>query len=157
MDPPGTENDKSDLSGKPDLDGVPNVDQLKAMVRQLLMERFQLTSHREKKELSVYAITVAKTGLKIHKIESDEGNLPGFGGRGPGNIFVRNSNMTEFAGFLQSRLVDRPVVDQTELTDKYDFSLSGRPTPRDSRPPRLRRPMRTRHPISSPPFSSSWD
>ncbi|MGD1069242.1 MAG: TIGR03435 family protein [Bryobacteraceae bacterium] len=125
--PAWIENDKYDLSGKPDLDGIPNVDQLKAMLQQLLTERFQIASHREKKELSVYAITVAKTGLKINKTENGGGNLPGFGGRGPGNIFVRNSNMTEFAGFLQSRIVDRPVVDQTALTGKYDFSLKWTP------------------------------
>jgi uncharacterized protein (TIGR03435 family) len=35
--------------------------------------------------------------------------------------------MGDFAIFLQSRIVDRPVVDQTELTDRYDFTLTWQP------------------------------
>jgi uncharacterized protein (TIGR03435 family) len=35
--------------------------------------------------------------------------------------------MAEFAEFLQSRLVDRPAVDQTGLTDRYDFQLRWTP------------------------------
>jgi uncharacterized protein (TIGR03435 family) len=35
--------------------------------------------------------------------------------------------MTEFAQFLQLRILERPVVDQTGLTDRYDFTLEWRP------------------------------
>lgn len=118
--------DKYDVTGKPDQPGVPNVTQLRTMVQKLLVDRCQLTFHHEKKELSVYAITIAKTGLKISKSQST-GNLPGFGGRGPGNIAVQNSTMAEFAEFLQSSIVDRPAVDQTGLTDRYDFQLKWTP------------------------------
>jgi uncharacterized protein (TIGR03435 family) len=131
--PAWIENERYDLTGKPDQAGVPNVSQLQAMVQKLLTERFGLTFHREKKELSVYAITVAKSGLKLNKTENSTGNLPGFGGRGPGSIAVRNSNMADFAGFLQGRILDRPVVDQTALTDRYDFTLKW--TPDTAQPP----------------------
>jgi len=124
--PAWLESDKYDVTGKPDQPGVPNVTQLRTMVQKLLVDRFQLTFHHEKKELSVYAITVAKTGLKISKSQG-AGNLPGFGGMGPGAIRVQNSTMAEFAEFLQSRLVDRPAVDQTGLTDRYDFQLKWTP------------------------------
>jgi uncharacterized protein (TIGR03435 family) len=125
--PSWMESDKYDVSGKPDTPGIPNVMQLQSMVQKFLTERFQLTFHREKRELSAYAITVAKTGLKIAKTENVGGNLPGFGGRGPGSIAVRNSTMADFAFFLQSRILDRPVVDQTELSDRYDFTLKWTP------------------------------
>jgi len=125
--PAWADNERFDITGKPDQPGVPNVDQLRSMVQKMLAERFELAFHREKKELAVYAITVAKTGLKLTKTENGGGNLPGFGGRGPGNIAVRNSNMADFAGFLQSRILDRPVVDQTSLTDRYDFGLKWTP------------------------------
>jgi uncharacterized protein (TIGR03435 family) len=126
--PAWMESEKYDLSGKPDLPGMPNVEQLKTMVQKLLADRFQLTFHRDKKELSVYALTVAKGGPKLNKSES-AGTLPGFGGRGPGNVMVRNSGMGEFAGFLQSRIVEKPVVDQTGLTGRYDFTLKWTPDP----------------------------
>ena len=123
------EADKFDILAKPDTPGVPNVTQLRSMVQKLLAERFGLEFHREQKELSAYVITVDKAGVKMAKVEGNRGNLPGFGGRGPGAIGVRNSTMTEFAGFLQARLLERPVVDQTGLTDRYDFTVEWKPDP----------------------------
>jgi len=35
--------------------------------------------------------------------------------------------MTEFADFLQARILERPVVDQTGLGDRYDFTLEWKP------------------------------
>ena len=125
--PAWMESEKFDVTGKPDQAGIPNLTQLKTMVRKLLADRFQLTFHREKKELSVYAITVAKTGPKLAKSAANSGSLPGFGGRGPGSIIVRNSTMVDFAGFMQSRILDRPVVDQTGLSDHFDFTLQWTP------------------------------
>ena len=124
--PAWVETEKYDLTGKPDRPGMPNDRQVKAMVQKLLSERFQLSFHREKKELSAYTITVGKNGPKLAKNETG-GLLPGFGGRGPGSIGVRNASMEEFAGFLQARILDRPVVDQTNLSGKFDFTLAWRP------------------------------
>jgi uncharacterized protein (TIGR03435 family) len=124
--PSWAETDKYDLTGKPEQAGIPNATQLRTMVQKLLVERFGLAFHNEKRELSAYTITVGKNGPKLSKNESG-GNLPGFGGRGPGAVGVRNSSMQEFAGFLQARILDRPVVDRTGLTGKYDFTLEWRP------------------------------
>jgi len=129
--PGWTETEKYDITGKPDRAGVPNDRQVRAMVQKLLAERFQLSFHRENKDLPAFVMTVAKGGPKLAKNESG-GLLPGFGGRGPGSIGVRNTSMREFAGFLQARILDRPVVDQTGLTEKYDFTLTWRP---DQLPP----------------------
>lgn len=124
--PAWLESDKFDISAKPEQPGIPNVTQLGTMVKKLLAERFGLAFHSEKRELSAYVITVGKNGPKLAKDESG-GVLPGFGGRGPGSVGVRNSTMAEFAGFLQGRILDRPVVDQTGLSGKFDFTLDWRP------------------------------
>jgi len=100
------------------------------MVQKLLADRFTLTFHREKKDLSVYAITVLKTGAKITKSQSDPNSLPGliFGGAAPGTSFnVRNATLSEVAGVLQGSVLDKPVVDQTGLSEKYDFTLKFTP------------------------------
>ncbi len=128
-EPPWFESEKFDVTGKPDLEGIPNGAQLKKMMQKMLEDRFQLTFHREKKDLSVYAITVVKTGVKMAKDEGG-GNLPGFG-RGPQGVNVRNSTMAEFASVLQANTLvnlDRPVVDQTGLGSvRYDFTLKFTP------------------------------
>lgn len=102
--------------------------QLRMMVQKLLADRFQLTFHRDKKELSVYAITVAKNGVKITRDEDDPTGLPRFGGWGVRGLNVRNATLAEFADWLQADTLDKPVVDQTGLTSaRYDFMLKWTP------------------------------
>jgi uncharacterized protein (TIGR03435 family) len=50
--------------------------------------------------------------------------------RGLGDLGVRNANMADFTGLMQQAVLDRPVLDQTELTGRYDFTLVW--TPDDS-------------------------
>lgn len=73
-----------DLDGKPAQEGTPNQKQMKIMIQKVLADRFQLKFHREKKELSVYAIQVGKNGAKLTKSQADPAGLPGlrFGGLG---------------------------------------------------------------------------
>jgi len=118
--------ERFDIVGKPEDAGIPNVTQLRVMIQKLLAERFGLSFHTEQRELTAYVITVGKNGPKLTKNESG-GNLPGFGGRGPGAFGVRNSTMAEFAGFLQQNILERPVVDKTGLAGKFDFTLEFRP------------------------------
>jgi len=127
--PAWLESEKFDILAKPDVPGIPSGPQLKTMVQKLLAERFGMEFHREKKELSAYVITVDKAGVKMTKSEGNGVNLPGFGGRGPGAIGVQNATMAEFADFLQARILERPVVDQTGLTDRYNFTLEWKPDP----------------------------
>jgi uncharacterized protein (TIGR03435 family) len=49
-----------------------NKDQVPEMLQTLLAERFKLEFHRETKEHSAYALTVAKTGLKMKEAPPDE-------------------------------------------------------------------------------------
>jgi len=124
--PSWMESERFDITAKPEAPGIPNVTQLRTMAQKLLAERFGLAFHREKREMPAYVLTAGKGAPKLTKNESG-GLLPGFGGRGPGSIGVRNSTMAEFAGFLQARILVRPVVDQTGVTGKFDFSLDWRP------------------------------
>jgi uncharacterized protein (TIGR03435 family) len=129
--PAWLESERFDITAKPDTPGLPNGAQLKMMVQKLLKDRFQLTFHNEKKELSVYAITVSKTGAKLTKSESPL-NLPGFAG-GPRTFMVRNATMEEFAHVLQGNILEQPVVDQTALgSTRYDFTLKWTPDPTQS-------------------------
>ena len=127
--PAWLESEKFSVTGKPDTPGMPNGKQLKAMVQKLLADRFELKFHYEKKELPVYAIEVAKTGVKMTKNESNPLNLPGFGG-GPRALTVRNATITEFAQMIQAQILDQPAVDHTGLgAARWDFVLSWTPDP----------------------------
>ncbi len=126
--PSWIESDHYDVTAKPSIEGVPSVPQLMKMTQGLVLDRFQLKFHREKKELSVYALTIGKLGLKITEETSNPTGLPGFGGGGPRGLNVRNATMGEFADFLQTQVMDQPVVDQTGLGSKrYNFILKWTP------------------------------
>jgi len=125
--PSWIESDKFDVLAKPDTPGIPSMAQLRSMLQKLLAERFGLEFHREKREISAYVITLEKSGIKVAKMEGNRGNLPRFSGRGPGALSVVNATMGEFAEHLQSRVLERPVVDQTGLTGRYDFNIEWKP------------------------------
>jgi uncharacterized protein (TIGR03435 family) len=121
--------DRFDIDGKPDVDGQPSLHQIAEMTQELLRDRFALKFHHEQREIPVYIITVAGSGPKMDKTIVNSSNLQGFGTRGPGDLVVRNMDMAEFAMGMQT-VMDKPVVDRTGLTDKYDFTLKW--TPDDS-------------------------
>ena len=120
--------DKFDLVAVPDGEGQPNLRQWLTMVQKLLADRFGLAFHRDKRDISVFAITIAKdgprnlvksastkpfpTGLEFHPV--------------PGGVMMPAGNATtgQFAQMLQQVVLDRPVVDRTALTDRYDFQLT---------------------------------
>jgi uncharacterized protein (TIGR03435 family) len=121
------ESDKFDISGKPDIEGMPNDKQARSMLQKLLADRFKLTLHHDKRELTVYAITVGPAGPKLTKSQSTGLPLPGLGFRGLGSMMARNATIGDVASLLQSMVLDRPVVDQTGLTDRYDLTLNWAP------------------------------
>lgn len=116
-----------DIAAQPDLEGAPNDKQWKNMVAKLLADRFKLVYHHDKKELSVYVITVAKGGSKLTPSQGDPKGLPGNFFRGLGNMVNMNSTLSDFAGVMQAAVLDRPVVDQTGLTGRFDFTLNWTP------------------------------
>jgi len=137
------DSDKYDIDAKPDGEGAPSGKQWKIMIQKLLADRFQLTFHKDKKELPVYVLSVAKTGSKLTKDDSAPNGLPGLFFQGLGKLNVHNALMSDFTGLMQSVVLDRPVIDQTGLTGRFDSQFSGMgarvPPPTDSAdaPPNL--------------------
>jgi uncharacterized protein (TIGR03435 family) len=128
--PAWIDSEKFDVSAKPDTPGMPSVDQMRAMLQKLLADRFSLAFHKDKKELSAYAITVAKGGEKLKKEENAPVPIPGFGGMPQRGFNVRNATIAEFAAVMQAQFMDQPVVDQTGLGDtRYSFILKWTPDP----------------------------
>ena len=122
--------EKYDIVATPDVPGQPNTEQLKAMVKQLLADRFGLKYHREKKEMAAFVLAVAKSGSKLTVTDQDPAALPLLAFTGLGSMVVKNSSMEGFAHVMQTAVLDRPVVDETKLKSKYDFTLKW--TPDDS-------------------------
>lgn len=127
--PAWIDSERYDIEAVPDAAGTPNTEQVRIMIRKLLADRFKLTFHKENRELSAYVLTVAKSGEKLTPTEV-KGQLPGLGfGPGKGGITLRviNAAIPDFTGFLQVLVLDRPVVDRTGLTGRYDFSCTFAP------------------------------
>jgi uncharacterized protein (TIGR03435 family) len=124
--------DRYDIAAVPDQEGAPNPEQIRIMMRKLLADRFGLKFHRDKREMSAYVLTVGKDGSKL-KPTQIQGTLPGIGlrpGTGGITLAIINAAIPDFTGFLQILVLDRPVVDKTGLTGRYDFQCTF--TPDDS-------------------------
>src|SRR5215468_3784109 len=121
--------------------------QIPSMMETLLEDRFQLKLHREKKEFPIYALEIAKGGLKmteaprLAELENADPRAPqeftGGGSNqgvsinlGPGSSVSFSNNkfeakrltMPSLAGTLE-RFLDRPILDMTDLKGSYDFSI----------------------------------
>lgn len=118
--------DRYDIDGVPDVEGEPSLKQWQGIVKKLLAERFQLSFHQEKRELAVYAITVAKGGPKLTRSKGDPNRLGEENDdshRGQTTMKVTNMSMAAFTLIMQA-FVDRPVVDQSGLAGRWDFQLT---------------------------------
>jgi uncharacterized protein (TIGR03435 family) len=98
------------------------------MLQKLLADRFQLEIHHERKELPVYVMTVARGGPKMTKDANSPDGPTDFYFGDFGDLTVRNLTMADFATWFQRSVTNRPVVDHTKLTDRYDFALKWTPT-----------------------------
>jgi uncharacterized protein (TIGR03435 family) len=97
-------------------------EQLQFLLRNLLAERFKLTVHHETKPISAFALVVSKGGHKLHEATGPRSYLT----VRPGLIEGKQRSISELAGGL-SRMLGRPVEDQTGLGAKYDLKLEWTP------------------------------
>jgi uncharacterized protein (TIGR03435 family) len=104
-----------------------NVEELHVMLQNLLAERFKLRFHRETKELPVYALTVDKNGPKLQAHEARSAGDPWIDQAIDQVVRVKMNArfcpMDYFAWRL-AQMLDRPVLDLTQLKGGYDFDLS---------------------------------
>jgi uncharacterized protein (TIGR03435 family) len=119
-----------DITAQPQGDGTPNESQLRLMVQKLMEDRFQLTLSRGQKELPVYVLTVAKGGHKLTPNDRNPNGLPTLFFKGFGVLPALNTSMGDLSNMMQAVVLDRPVVNRTELNGRFDFTLTW--TPDDS-------------------------
>jgi bla regulator protein blaR1 len=122
------------------------------MLQVLLEERFRLKTHREMREIPVYAMIVGNRSLKVQPLAEGActpidlahppgptkpgGPLPNVcdimiirpTGTGEVMIDVRGATMTQFAQRL-SQFVDRTVIDKTGIAGRFNFHLEFAPDP----------------------------
>lgn len=150
-----------------------NQDQVREMLQNLLMDRFKMTTHRDKKEFPVYALTVGKNGLKLKETVADpatdaapakssldikaSGSAAGvFIDLGNGSYFTFANNhlighkatMPLIADMLGTYM-DKPVVDMTGLKDTTNYDISLEITPEDYRTMLIRSALKNG--VSLPP------
>lgn len=123
--PGWAENARYDINAKV-LDATP--DQLKKltreqrrdMMRMLCEERLGLKWHFESRTLPAYELVVAKDGPKIKPTTANDDNS----GTSMNNtdLTVTNIPLSIFTTILSNEL-ERPVVDRTGLTGRFDFKL----------------------------------
>lgn len=128
--PAWMETDKFDIVMQPDLPGAPSVVQVKSMMRKLLVSRFGLKFHADKREMSAYVLTVAKGGPKMTKSEAEPNTpdsffFPKLGNQA--NLVVRNATMDDFVHGMQGAVFDRPVVNRTGIEGRWDCMLKWTP------------------------------
>ncbi len=120
-------------------------EQVRQMFRALLADRFKMTAHRVTKDLDGFALTLAKSGLKMKEAKdgdppppmpewfakmqptSFDGKLQAtMEGRGIGALTGRRVAMADLARTL-GQVLRASVVDETGLTGKYYFGLKYAP------------------------------
>ncbi|SPF49814.1 putative Antirepressor regulating drug resistance protein [Candidatus Sulfopaludibacter sp. SbA4] len=130
------------------------------MMRVLLEDRFQLKIHRQTSEGPVYFLSVARGGPKLHSFT--EGSCtpyyssdppptlqPGqkycgsnISAMSPPSVELQGATLDEFSKLLR-QVVDRPVIDKTGITGRFDIrvefsregtKMAGMPLMRDGVP-----------------------
>jgi uncharacterized protein (TIGR03435 family) len=109
-------------------------EQVREMMRVLLVERFALKTHTERRKLASYVLVVGKRGAKLQSQSSAADGAFIFG---EDHLTARAISMSSLADRLSGPVFNlgRPVVDGTGIEGVYDFTLNWTPddAPADGR------------------------
>jgi uncharacterized protein (TIGR03435 family) len=115
-----------DIEAKANMDRVPTKAEFRQMLQSLLADRFKLRVHRETREMPVYVLSAGRGGPKFK--QSSNPDAP-YGlqevqrvGR---DLRIKTSvSMEDFTITLIRYLgPERPIVNETGLTGRYDIAL----------------------------------
>jgi uncharacterized protein (TIGR03435 family) len=95
-------------------------------------------------------MTVEKGGPKLTKNDTNPNGLPSLFFKGLGVLPALNASMADLASVLQTTVLDRPVVDRTQLPGRFDFTLTWSPDDSQFRGLGVRVPAPSNDP-SAPP------
>jgi uncharacterized protein (TIGR03435 family) len=114
--------------------------QVDLMMQDLLADRFGLKVHTETKELPVFVLTIAKSGMKFHASVPVPSSTPGAPPEPHTSMNVRwssksidlaatNQTIDTLISWLarQTELESRPVLDKTGLSGTFDYSVQWTP------------------------------
>ncbi len=122
--PAWLDDDRYDMNAKAERPS--SLEELHAMLQDLLADRFKLRFHRESKELPMYALTVDKDGPKLKPHEARSAGDPWIDqtqDHFPQTTWHATFAPMDYFAWRLSTILDRPVVDQTDLKGGYDFDL----------------------------------
>lgn len=99
---------------------------IRTRLQALLKERFQLTVHEETKELPMYALVVAKGGVRMKSTDPEA--KTGTSVVSQRKFEAKRATTDDIARGLAGQL-GRPVQNETGLTGFYDFKMEWTPEP----------------------------
>lgn len=94
--------------------------QVAQMLRTLITERFQIVTHSESVQTNVFAMTVEESGPKFRRLEQGERIRPVIPPKAA--VIMVNGDMRTWGEWL-TRVVGRPVIDQTGLVGSFGLSV----------------------------------
>jgi uncharacterized protein (TIGR03435 family) len=90
------------------------------LMQTLLADRFKLRIHHDLKELPVYNLVIAKSGLKMKEASSSKAQSWSMG---LGSITSKGMPIASLAASLSNH-VGRMIIDKTGLTGNYEINLT---------------------------------
>lgn len=127
--------------------GTPDAARLRAMLPQMLAERYKLVVHTERRDMPAYVLTVARAGrlgpnltpripacergkpvapetISLAGLASGPAGPCGSRGMGGEGLAAVGITMAMLAQLLDNLWLNEPVVDRTGLTGEYDVLLT---------------------------------
>jgi uncharacterized protein (TIGR03435 family) len=108
-------------------------EQVRAMLQALLADRFQVTLHRENRDMPTYSLTVAKNGPKLNRAKSDtctastvQNPCGGFRIYQRSQMWGNTVTVKQFAAEL-TYMMGRMVFDKTGIAGLYDIRVEWTP------------------------------